>query len=281
MTPDPVSYVCTACGIQLPPSDRPPGGCAICDDYRQFLPGGRQRWTTLDELRRDHRNAFQQLEPGLLGISTTPDFAIGQRALLVRTPAGNVLWDCISLIDAATVDIISALGGLKAIALSHPHYYTTMVDWGHAFGAPVFVHAGDREWVPRHDPVVTFWDGAAHDVLPGIRLVHCGGHFAGSASLHWAEGADGRGALLTGDTIQVAADNRSVSFMRSYPNMIPLPASEVNRIARVVAPLRFERVYGAFWDREVLSDGHRAVQRSAQRYVAWINGDGTDRSPVR
>ena len=276
MPSDLVSYICTACGIQFPPSDQHPVGCPICDDYRQFLPGGRQRWTTLDELRRGHRNAFQQLEPGLLGISTTPDFAIGQRALLVRTPAGNVLWDCISLIDDATVEIVNALGGLKAIAISHPHYYTTMIEWGRTFGAPVLVHAGDRQWVVREDPVVRVWDGAAYDVLPGIRLVHCGGHFAGSASLHWEGGASGRGALLTGDTIQVVADNRCVSFMRSYPNMIPLSPSEVSRIARIVASLRFERVYGAFWDREVVADGHRAVQQSAERYIAWLRREAAD-----
>jgi len=108
--------ICTACGIQFPPSAQPPRECPICADYRQFVPRAGQRWTTLEELRRDHRNAFQQLEPGLIGFSTTPEFAIGQRALLVRTPAGNVLWDCVSLIDEATVEIVKGLGGLRAIA---------------------------------------------------------------------------------------------------------------------------------------------------------------------
>jgi hypothetical protein len=112
-----------------------------------------------------------------------------------------------------------------------------------------------------------------------VRLVHCGGHFSGSAILHWAAGADGRGALLTGDTIQVVADNRCVSFMRSYPNMLPLPASEVTRIARIASALQFDRIYGAFWDRDVTSDARRRVQESAERYVAWLDGGGTD-APV-
>jgi len=274
------AYICTACGIQFPPSEDPPAGCPICADYRQFVPGGRQRWTTLEELCRDHRNAFQQLEPGLLGIATTPEFAIGQRALLVRTPAGNVLWDCISLIDEATVEIVRALGGLLAIAISHPHYYTTIVEWSRAFGAPVLVHEGDREWVVREDGAVTFWNGDAHDVLPGVRLVHCGGHFSGSAILHWEQGAGGRGVLLTGDTIQVGADSRTVSVMRSYPNMIPLPETEVTRMARIASGLKFDRIYGAFWGRDVTSDAHRRVQESVDRYVAWLNSRGTD-SPVK
>jgi glyoxylase-like metal-dependent hydrolase (beta-lactamase superfamily II) len=274
-----VEYICTACGLQFPASAQPPDNCPICIDYRQFVPRGGQRWTTLEQLRRDHRNAFQQLEPGLIAVATTPDFAIGQRALLVRTPAGNVLWDCISLIDEATVEIVTALGGVRAIAISHPHYFTTLVEWSRAFCAPVFIHEGDRRWVTRLDGALTFWDGATHDLIPGIRVIHCGGHFAGSAILQWEAGADGRGVLLTGDTIQVVPDNRCVTFMRSFPNMIPLPAAEVTRIAQTVAPLRFDRIYGAFWDRDVTADAHRRVQESAARYVAWLAGQGTD-APV-
>ena len=273
------AFICTACGIQFPASDQPPRECPVCADYRQFVPRAGQGWTTLEELRRGHRNAFQQLEPGLLGISTTPDFAIGQRALLVRTPAGNVLWDCISLIDEATVEIVKGLGGLHAIAISHPHYYTTMVEWSLAFGAPVLLHSGDRQWAVREDSALTFWDGESREILPGVRLVHCGGHFSGSAILHWAAGADGRGALLTGDTIQVLPDNRCVSFMRSFPNMLPLPATEVARIARIVDGLRFDRIYGAFWDREVMRDAHQRMKDSVDRYVDWISGRGTD-APV-
>ena len=271
--------ICTACGLQFPASETPPRHCPICDDYRQFVPRAGQRWTTLEELRRDHRNCFQQLEAGLIGISTAPEFAIGQRALLVRAPAGNVLWDCISLLDDATVEIVKGLGGLRAIAISHPHYYTTMVEWSHAFAAPVYLHADDRQWAVRQDPSLVFWDGDERDVLPGVRLVRCGGHFAGSVILHWDGSADGRGVLLTGDTLQVVPDNRCVSFMRSYPNLLPLPAAEVTRIARVVAALRFDRIYGAFWDRDVTRDAHARVQESANRYVAWLDGRGTD-APV-
>jgi DNA-directed RNA polymerase subunit RPC12/RpoP len=271
-----IEYICTACGLQFPASEQHPATCPICVDYRQFVPLAGQQWTTLAKLRRGHRNAFQQLEPGLIGIATTPEFAIGQRALLVRTPAGNVLWDCISLIDDATVAIVKALGGVRAIAISHPHYYTTLVEWSRAFDAPVFIHEGDRRWVARFEDAVTFWDGAKRELLPGIDVVHCGGHFAGSAILHWHGGADGRGVLLTGDTIQVVADNRCVTFMRSYPNLIPLPPCEVSRIATVVSPLRFDRVYGAFWNREITADARRRVQESAERYIEWATGRGGD-----
>jgi hypothetical protein len=104
------------------------------------------------ELRARHRLALQDEGDGLLGIGCEPKFAIGQRALLVPARAGdgpgrNVLWDCISLIDDAAVRVVEAQGGLAAIAISHPHYYTSMVEWSQAFGGvPIYLHAEEREW---------------------------------------------------------------------------------------------------------------------------------------
>jgi glyoxylase-like metal-dependent hydrolase (beta-lactamase superfamily II) len=261
--------ICVTCGTQYPPAPAPPDTCPICTDERQYIPASGQEWTTLAKLGRGRRNAFQRLEPNLFGLGTMPSFAIGQRALLVRTSNGNVLWDCISLLDTATTDIITALGGLEAIAISHPHYYTTMVEWAHAFGAPVLLHERDRRWVMRPDDALVFWEGEEREVLPGLTLWRCGGHFSGGTILHWAAGAEGRGALLTGDIIQVVPDRRFVSFMRSYPNLIPLPPAEVRRIAAVVEPLRFDRIYGAWWDLHVERDAHRAVRESARRYIEW------------
>ena len=139
------AFICTACGTQYPPSQAAPAQCTICEDERQFIPPRGQTWTTLPALAAGHFNGWRQHEPGIIGIGTQPQFAIGQRALLIRTPNGNVLWDCISMLDAATVTLIKALGGLRAIAISHPHFYTTMSEWSRAFGGvPVHLHAADR-----------------------------------------------------------------------------------------------------------------------------------------
>lgn len=266
-------WICTACGTQHAPTDAPPASCAICDDERQFVPPGGQRWTTLADLAAGHRNAYRRLEPGLLGIGTEPAFAIAQRALLVQTPAGNVLWDCITLLDDATVDIVRALGGIAAIAISHPHYYSTVVEWARAFDCPAYLHADDRRWMMRPDPVVTFWEGERRALPGGLELVRCGGHFAGGTVLHWPAGAEGRGALLVGDIIQVVPDRRHVSFMRSYPNLIPLDAARVARIVDAVRPLRFDRIYGAWWDRVIDRDARQSLERSAERYRRWIAGE--------
>jgi len=148
-----------------------------------------------------------------------------------------------------------------------------MVEWSQAFGgAPIYIPEADREWVQRADPTIVTWRGT-RELAPGVTLVQCGGHFDGSAVLHWAAGASGRGTLLVGDTITVVPDVRFVSFMRSYPNLIPLPADEIRRIVNRVRPYRFDRIYGGWWDRVVRSGGIAAVDRSAERYLRWIGQD--------
>ena len=273
-----MNSICTTCGTQFGAADAPPPGCPICADSRQYVPPSGQAWTTLDALQRSHRNSFRRLERGLLGVGMTPDFAIGQRALFVQAPAGNVLWDCISLIDQATTDLLNGLGGLSAIAISHPHYYTTMVEWSRAFGGiPVYLHEADRAWVQRTDPVVEFWSGQTKVIGDGLTLIRCGGHFAGGTVLHWAAGAGGRGALLSGDILQVTMDRKHVSFMRSYPNMWPLSRAAVEAIARAVAPYAYDRIYGAWWDRHVERDAQAAVARSVERYVAGLEEEDPER----
>jgi glyoxylase-like metal-dependent hydrolase (beta-lactamase superfamily II) len=265
------AFLCVTCGVQFAESAAPPPRCPVCEDERQYVPAKGQQWTTLDELRRTHRNRIQEEEPGLYGVGTEPKFAIGQRALLVRSPGGNVLWDCVGLLDDDTVAAARRLGGLAAVAVSHPHYYSSVVEWGRAFGGvPVYLHAADRRWVMRPDPVIVFWEGETRSLHDGLTLVRCGGHFDGGAVLHWPAGAEGRGALLTGDILQVCADRKFVSFMYSFPNYIPLPAEAVRRAVRAVAPFRYDRLYGAWWDSTIAADGRAVVARSEERYLRAI-----------
>src|SRR6266508_2701617 len=263
---------CGAGAVQHADSPQPPSRCPICEDERQYVGWQGQQWTTLEELSAEgFRSELRELEPGLAGIGVTPALAIGQRALLVQTEAGNVLWDCPGYLDDAAVERVRQLGGLAGISASYPHFYGCLVEWSHAFDAPVYLPRADEPWIMRPDPAVRLWEDRL-EVVPGVTLVQCGGHFAGSAVLHWAGGAAGRGALLVGDTITVVSDRRYVSFMRSYPNFVPLPASEVDRIAQTLEPLAFDRIYGGWWDRDVLRDAAEAVRASARRYVAWVEG---------
>lgn len=264
-------WICTACGTQYAPSGQPPNSCSICQDERQFVNWNGQEWTTIVELQRSHRNLVKVQGHGITGIGSTPKFAIGQRALLVQTTRGNLLWDCISLVDDPTAEAVRALGGISAIAISHPHYYSSMVEWSEKFGnAPTYLHADDGRWVMRSSRNIVFWDGEQQKLFESLTLIRCGGHFDGGTVLHWAAGEEGAGALLTGDIIQVGQDRRFVSFMWSYPNYIPLSAAAVERIARAVRPFAFKRIYGAWWDAIVESEGKEVIEKSAARYVKAI-----------
>ena len=257
------NFICTTCGTQFAKSDQPPAECKICNDERQYVDWSGQQCTTLDGLRQTHRTVVRLEELGLYGIGMEPTFAIGQRALLVTHPDGNVLWDCIPLIDDGLVEMVKGIGGISAIAISHPHYYSRMVEWNHAFDFPIYLHAADRQWVMRPDPAIEFWENETKGVGHGLTLIRGGGHFDGGTVIHWPEGAGGKGAILSGDIVQVVQDRRWVSFMYSYPNLIPLPVSIVHRIVDAVVPFEFDRIYGAWWGTVVGVDAKSAVKRSA------------------
>ncbi|MGH7516032.1 MAG: MBL fold metallo-hydrolase [Gemmatimonadales bacterium] len=266
------AFICETCGTQHADSAAPPERCAICEDERQYVGWAGQRWTTLAALRENHRNEIRAEAPGLIGIGTEPKFAIGQRALLVPHPTLPVLWDCVSLVDDASVAAVRAAGGARAIAVSHPHYYSAMVAWSEALGGvPVYLHEADRAWVMRPDPVIRYWNGDTLALADGLTLLRLGGHFEGAAVLHWAQGFE-RGALLTGDVIQVCEDRRWVSFMYSYPNLIPLDAATVRGIAEAVEPYAFDALCGAWWNKVIPSGAKHAVRRSAERYIARLSG---------
>ena len=265
------AWICATCGVQHGDTAEPPGVCAICADERQYVGWGGQRWVTMAELGRDHAVVLRDEEPGLIGVGVEPAFAIGQRALLVCTPAGNVLWDCISLLDDAATNRIREAGGIAAIAMSHPHFYGANVDIADTFDARILIPAADSQWIQRPSPRVELFDEIVEPV-PGVTVARIGGHFDGAAVLHWPAGSDGRGALLTGDTITVVQDRDWVSFMWSYPNLIPLDEAAVRDIASRVERFGFDRIYGGWWGRVVIQDGPAAIRRSAERYVASLRG---------
>jgi glyoxylase-like metal-dependent hydrolase (beta-lactamase superfamily II) len=262
------AWICVTCGVQFAAGEELPHACPICEDTRQYVGYNGQQWTTLAKMRADgFRNVTREHEASLTGIGTEPSFAIGQRPLLVQSKEGNILWDCMGYLGDEAIAALKQRGGIKAIAISHPHLYGSMVEWAERFDARIYLHEADRAWVMRPSERITFWSGDALSLTSETLLLRLGGHFPGSTVLHWKSGANGRGCLLTGDTISVAADRRWVSFMFSYPNMIPLPASAVSRIRDAITTYDFERLYGGWFESIVVEDAKNAVIRSADRYL--------------
>lgn len=265
--------ICATCGVEHAEAV---GTCAICADERQWVPAAGQQWRTLEELAAaGHRTHVREVEPGLFGLIVEPSVGIGQQAHLVQTPAGNVLWDPPGFVDDDAIRRLRELGDVVAITSSHPHMFGAQVEWSHALGrVPVLVSEPDAGWVQRPDPVIETWS-ERREIVDGVTLLRLGGHFPGSAVILWAGGAGGRGVLLASDTIQANPDRSSTTFMRSYPNRIPLSASVVERIAAAVDGLAFDRLYDNF-GRTIDTDAKATVARSAARFAGWARGDFDD-----
>ena len=256
-------YICTTCGVLYAKSRRTPPECAICNDERQFVNPAGQDWTTIKLMQRKHRNEITSVAPSIYAIRTEPEFAISQTAYLITTPGGNILWDCVSYLDNKTIKEVEKLGGVQVIAISHPHFYASMSLWSKAFkDIPVYIHRKDEAWVFDNFQKIIFWDSSELLLWDDIRLIHCGGHFAGSAALLYPAS----GALFSSDTIQVCADKKSISCMYSYPNLIPLSLNEVLRIKGALAKAEFEKIYGGF-GKTISAGAKTAVNVSLERYL--------------
>ncbi len=262
--------ICATCGTQYQESATPPQRCAVCEDERQYVGWNGQAWTTLEALRATHALRIED-DDGLLGIGIAPDFAIPQRALLLPTDAGNILWECVSLVTDEAVAALHARGGVERIVISHPHFYAAMVDWSEALGGvPILLHEADKAWVRRSSPRIGFWNGDSHRLSDAVTLIRCGGHFPGSMALLWRDGPRG-GALFPGDALQVVLDRRHVTFMYSYPNYLPMKTSDVRAMRTRVAGYAFEDVFGYTWGRNIVGGGRAAVDASFDRFLDHVS----------
>lgn len=295
-SPTASNLICNTCGTQFPERDLAlRSSCFICDDPRQYVPPAGQSFTTLRDLTLSPQNYHNVFTPftnddRLISIHTAPKFAIGQRAILVRTPSGkNILWDCVTFLDVATVARINNLGGLHAIVISHPHYYSTHAEWSRAFGCPVHTAARDAEW----KAITTETDDLLHPNLDvfdihGAKVIQLGGHFPGSLVLLF----DGR--LLVADTllttpagvgrwtVDAAGRERqkpkglnTFAFMWSVPNWIPLGPDELTRMWYVLRDYDFRSTHGAFVGQDIEDDCiKQRVLESMQiqvRRMGWMD----------
>ena len=266
------SPICETCGTQFAPCAQPPAHCPICEDDRQYVGWTGQRWTTHAALAASHDLRLGE-DAGLFALALSREFAIPQRALLLPTQAGNILWECLSLVTDVAVAALQARGGVDRIVISHPHFYASMVQWSDALGGvPVLLHAADQAWVQRPARCIEHWQGDHLALGDGVTLVRTGGHFPGSTALHWTDGPRGGGALFVGDSPQVASNRRSVSFMHSYPNLVPMRPADVRAMRERLAPFDYDDAYGFSWGRNILGGARSAIDASFDRYLAAVAG---------
>jgi hypothetical protein len=269
--------ICATCGVEF--SEPLPEVCPICADERQWVPAAGQRWTTTGDLAAAGQTlVWTDRESGRAEITTQPHVGIGQTAQLVTTDTGSLLWDPPGYVDDETARRILERGPVLAVAASHPHMFGVQTAWGEALDAPVLVCASDAGWLGRRTERVQLWEDD-HALAPGLSLHRIGGHFVGAAVAHWTADATGRGLLLSGDTVFPNPDRRSLGFMRSYPNKIPLSAGVVQAIADRLARFDFDRIVGNFGNL-IDGDAKAVLEYSAARHIAWVRGDHDDETGI-
>jgi hypothetical protein len=250
-------FFCSTCGTQFTNAIYITKDCPICDNDRQFIPPNGQSWTKWNDLNINYSNNINELVPNLFEIRTSPRFALGQKAFLIITPNGNVLWDCVSLLNESTIEFIKSKGGLKAIIISHPHFNASMSDWAEAFECPIYIHQNDQEFILSKSKYIQLWNGDEKELWDQMKIKLIGGHFPGSCILIVPFLSKGD-TILCSDTFWIAKNNKYVSVMYSFPNYIPVKISEIQRIKRVMKEVQFDQLIGSF-DNQLLNANAKEI----------------------
>lgn len=259
--------ICAACGTQFPLAQPLADLCPICNDDRQYIGDNGQQWTDSDQLKKDHKIRIEPVSENLYSLKIEPGFAIGQRAFLILAPGGNILWDCIPLLDEETISFIKSKGGLKAIAFSHPHFYSNMNDWAEVFDCPIYIHQSDKEFIFNHGPHIQLWGEDRHQLWDNITLHNIGGHFPGSSVMQ-VPSLSPKGSLFCGDTFFIAPSKRFVAVLYSYPNRIMLSRKEFIKLHEKSEGLKFDTMHCATFDGQSLfGNAHEVFTSSMKNYL--------------
>jgi hypothetical protein len=258
--------ICSTCGTAYPEQPAPET-CIICLDERQWVPAKGQIWISAEDIPQTHSVKLNRLQDRLYEMEINPMFAIGQRALLILSEQGNVLWDCIPLLDELTTAFIRSKGGLKAICFSHPHFYSNMNDWAESFDCPIYIHKNDAEHIMIRGERVQLWEGDELALWDGMKIMLIGGHFAGSSILRVPFLSE-KGTIICGDSLFLSPSKKHFSVVYSSPNRIPLPLAEMRRIKKRFDAISFDSFYG-YIKTQNLKEGVKDIfERSMNRYFA-------------
>lgn len=257
--------ICKTCGTRYSKHLFAEDKCSICLDERQYVKSYGQQWVSYNQLAENHTIKIKLLSDDLYELKILPSFAIAQRAFFIKSDFGNILWDCIPFIDQPTVDFIKNNGGLKAIVISHPHYYSLMNEWAKVFECPIYLHQKDEEWIMDNKTSVTFWNGDKKKLNDDFTIHKIGGHFAGSSVLE-TKLSSFKKSLFVGDTLYLSRDKKHLSVMFSYPNVIPLSNQENLKVFKKIDEIEFDSLFGAFSFQTLKSDAQKVFNKSFNLY---------------
>ncbi|TKX23442.1 hypothetical protein C1H76_4510 [Elsinoe australis] len=280
--PDEDLIICVACGTQYDVTYKQGlERCKICDDPRQFIPPSGQQWTSLGREKGKHENKWEQdaSDDRIWHLYADPKLGIGERASLIKTPHGNIIWDCFAYLSQDLVDFVR---GCAALVISHPHFYTTHLVWAQLLHCPIYVHSADSEWLSRPCPpslqrhLIT---SPTQEILPGVTAIQTGGHFPGSMVLHYDRHLFVADSIMTQPAAYTPEPRPegmgAYSFMWSIPNMIPLGPEGVKAIWDAVKGVEFSETHGLMMGMDVRHrDCKRWVLEGAKRQVRMMGWEG-------
>ncbi|SNX87334.1 uncharacterized protein MEPE_06044 [Melanopsichium pennsylvanicum] len=286
--------VCVTCGNQYS-SREGPQECPVCYDDRQYPCPTGQAYTTQRQLvpNTSFDLVPEDSDSRILRIKLNPPVAIGQTPIVLLTKFGAVIWDCNGFNSVElmhSICSVSPTGKVAAIFISHPHFFGTSLSWAKMLDCNVFISKLDRNWYQRgrdtyqnhpdfvsRQRYVTEVDQDLFSLphVPSVTLIRCGGHFPGSNALHWDRDSDNRtnandlkgAAVFCADTFMVMPDRKRFTFAYSFPNNIPLPPHDVERIWAQMRRFNWSATFGGWSGRNVLSDSRSSLFRSTRYYI--------------
>ncbi len=256
-----IPYCCTNCGFWQRYFEAPPPACPVCTDFRHPLPEKGWRFLTPEEVAEETQVSWREVAPGVFMFAAEPAVGIGSCGYLIAREEGNVAFEGAGWYSGEALDFIEEKGGVDFLSASHAHVYGALWRLADRFRPEIvmqhealpFAQATlPQRKTPEATPVSWPFDEEA-EPLPGMRLLHTGGHMPGHTVLYLPD----EQALFCGDALKFKLDTtgedgsgngrigraRAISCHAAFDAHIPLPHSAVRRYREVFEKLDFDAVF--------------------------------------
>ena len=259
-------YVCENCGFWQRYFAPGPPDCPVCRDYRHPLPPTGWQFSTPADVGGRLTVQWAEVLPGIWQFWNEPQVGIGSRGyLIVDAEHGNVAFEGAGYYNAAALNFIRSLGGIRYLSASHCHVFGALWQLVEAFMPEVVMQQDELPFCQAFRMSWPYEDRA--ELHPGAVLYHTGRHTPGHAVLHLPQ----RRLLCCGDALKFKLNEEGhathISTHRAYDAHIPLSHGDVRHYQSVLLPLDFDGVLTPW---EPVARGGKAA--AAQLFAAQLAG---------
>ena len=237
-------YACANCGYWQE-FFAEPLTCPVCLDVRHVPPENGWQFLSPGDLDARGECNWSEVEPGIWRFTVEPTLGIGPVGYLVTNGEGNVAFEGCDWYNESSLQHIDSLGGVSWLSASHPHSHAALWRVSERFGPRVAIQREDLPWVSTLNVGRPFDERL--EILPGLELIHVGGHFDGQSVLYDRT----RGILFCGDALKLELEDDgrtayAISCHKAFVRGIPLTPAEVAGYREVFEDLDFEQVFTTF-----------------------------------